>query len=260
MNILVCIKEVLDPDGVITIAPSGENLLTDNNTLYRLNRFDEFAVEEALRIKDGDKTSISVEVVTVGPARAETVLRRALGMGADLGGHIRTKDGVFLSPFIVASALASYAKPKTFDLILTGVLAEDDLEGQVGPLLAELLSLPCITSAVDLNLAPQRQRLEVHREIEGGLRERLNLKLPGVVTIQSSRHNPRYPTLTHVLRARKQALKTIPIETLETLEPRQRLFRISYPQKSRSGQVLAGSPREKASQLRQILEEKGLIA
>ena len=150
LKILVCVKQVLSQDGPIEIDPadpSGRSLFTGNPPLYALNRFDEFALEEALRVKDAFPGT-NLHALTVGPARAEAVIRRALGMGADHGVHLLTEEDGEPTPFQISAWIAAQSEAGSYDLILTGVMAEDALEGLVGPLIAERLDLPCVASVV----------------------------------------------------------------------------------------------------------------
>jgi electron transfer flavoprotein beta subunit len=261
LKILVCVKQVLSPDGPIEIDPSdpsGRSLFAGNSPLYALNRCDEFALEESLRVKD-TVPGTSVHALTAGPARAEAVVRRALGMGADHGVHLLTGENEAPTPFQVSSWIASWADPRAYDLVLTGVMAEDDLEGLVGPLIAERLGLPCAASVVSFRVAPEKSRVTLEKEVEGGRREKWRLLLPALLTIQSSGHKPRYPSLSHVLRARKQALEIIRTGSLTDDEPRQTLVCYALPERVRSGRVLTGTPEEKAGRLTQLLGKKGLL-
>ena len=138
-------------------------------------------------------------------------------------------------------------------------MAEDDLEGLVGPLIAERLGLPCAASVVSFRVSPEQNRVEAEKEVEGGRREKWRLLLPAVLTIQSGINKPRYPSLSHVLRARKQALEIIAAASLPGDEPRQSLVRYALPEKVRTGLVLTGTPEEKAGRLTRILGEKGLL-
>jgi electron transfer flavoprotein beta subunit len=258
MRILVCIKQVLSKEEALEIDPSGRSVAAGRSPLLQLNTFDEYALEAALQIREGFPET-GVDVLSVGPLRVEAVIRRGLGMGADRGIHLVTEEETAPDPFQVSSWIAACIKDRSYDLILTGFLAEDDLEGQVGPLIAELLSLPCSASVVALHLSPEERQAQVEREVEGGLREKWRLRLPAVLTIQSGSNKPRYPSLSHVLRARKQALECVPVSTLGAVEQRRTVVRYLYPEKVRAGLVLPGTPQEKAEQLTALFLEKGLL-
>ena len=256
MKILVCVKQVPESGAVIRI--DGSQRWIRETTTYKMNRFDEFAVEEALMIRQ-DFPGTRVDAVSVGPDRAAMVVKRAIGMGADRGVHVKTEDHGYLNPLTVASLIAGYARDRHYDLILTGVMAEDDMQGMVGPLVAELLFLPCATFTIFEKITPETRTIYVEREIEGGYRDTLELKLHAVLTIQGGINKPRYPSLSNMLRSKQQKLETIVARFNEQPGPREKILRVSYPQKSRSGTVLNGNQREKAAELLKILRGKTLI-
>ncbi len=258
IKILVCVKEVPQPEAPIGINPSAGWVQIERSTSYNMNRFDEFAVEEALLIKETFPDT-TVDVITVGSDRSAMILKRALGMGGNQGIHIVTDGEGYLSPFLTAHWIALYAGDKTYDLILTGVMSEDYMQGQVGPSIAEFLSLPCATATIFERLSPDKGEVYVEREIEGGFRDTLVLCLPVVLTVQTGINRPRYPSLSNMLRAKRQEMETIHAKSLEQPDPRQEVIGIVYPSKSRSGQVLSGTQEEKARELLKILSKKSLI-
>jgi electron transfer flavoprotein beta subunit len=258
MKILVCVKQVPESESAIRVNDSALWINVEEAMSYRMNRFDESAVEEALLIRE-TFPGTTVDIISVGPARSALVIRRALGMGADQGIHMVTEHEGYMDPFVTASWIALAAQNKSYDLILAGVMAEDDMQCQVGPMIAELLSLPCATSCIFERLSPDRGTVYVEREIEGGYRDILELRLPALLTIQTGINDPRYPSLSNLLRAKKQNLEAIDTSSLEQPEPRQDVVQVAYPQMSRSGEVLEGTEQEKAVRLLHILREKSLI-
>jgi len=258
MKILVCVKQVPEPDAVIRVDDRKRWIHDERSIAYKMNRFDEFAMEEALLIRQ-DFPDTKVDAVSVGPDRAAMVVKRAIGMGADNGVHMAIEDHGYLNPFTVASLIAGYARDRHYDLILTGVMAEDDMQGMVGSMVAELLFLPCATFVIFEKISTGTETIYVERESEGGYRDTLELKLPAVLTIQGGINKPRYPSLSNMLRAKQQKLETIVARLNEQPGPREDILRVSYPQKSRSGMVLEGNQQEKASQLLKILRGKSLI-
>ncbi len=263
MRILVCIKEAL--------------------TRGDINRFDTFALEQALLIKEllvTDTTSIQeapikviIDVITLGDQSAEKVINRAYGMGADNGIHIQT-DIEMLTPFVTASTIAVLAKKNNYDLILTGMMSEDMMAGQTGPMLAEMLKLPCATGVVKTRLPNPFQAdyfqadslsadsfIQVEREMEHGFRDCLELQLPCVLAIQAGSNIPRYPTLSNMLAASKKKVHTVLQKDLvgPEINPRQTQVSLKTPEKTRAGKFLEGSLFEKIDQLRQYLKNKDLL-
>jgi electron transfer flavoprotein beta subunit len=258
MRILVCIKQVPDMENPILIDDRHAWIQSDEISEYRMNRLDEFALEEAVLIKEA-LSGTTVDAVSVGPDRSTEVIRRSIGMGADAGIHIATGSEGYHSSFEIAAWIAEYARGKSYDLILTGAMSEDNMQGHVGPMIAERLALPCATAVIFEKIASDKNTIYVEREIEGGSRDTLELPLPAVLTIQSGINTPRYPSLSNLLRANKLKLAKIPITDLAQTASREDLVQMVYPQKVRAGTVLNGTEEEKAKQLIRILRERALI-
>ncbi|MEW6141041.1 MAG: electron transfer flavoprotein subunit beta/FixA family protein [Thermodesulfobacteriota bacterium] len=258
MKILVCVKEVPEVNAPVRADISSGWLLLEDSHYFRMNRFDEFAVEEAIRIKES-LPDVTIAVLTVGQARAEKILRRAMGMGADRAIHMLQEPGADTSPFTVASAIAQHPGIGEYDLVLTGVMAEDDMQGQTGPMLAELLGIPCATAVVLVRVFLEERFVSVEREIERGMRDVLELSLPALLTVQSGINVPRYPSLSNMLRANKAAPQVIEVSSLAMPEPRDVVVRGVVPGRSRKGLVLEGTTEKKATELARILVKRGLI-
>lgn len=258
MKILVCVKQVpeFDPEAEILIDESGR-LIFDHLTAYRMNRVDENAVEEALLIKKQNPDTV-IDILTAGPDDAASVVRRGMGMGADAGVHIRTGESSTHSGLQIARWIQAAIQDNGYDLILTGIMSEDRMQGQVGPMLAEGLGLPCATSVVSEKLNPDRGSVTVEREIEGGYRDIIELRLPAVLTIQSGINTPRYPSLSNVMRAKRAKLTVIDVESLPVISETPASI-LEYPEKTRAAVMLDGSSEEKASQLYDLLKEKAIL-
>ena len=225
---------------------------------YKMNRFDESALEEALSIKDRYK-SVEIDVLSVGPENSKDAIRRALGMGADAGIHVFHDPGGYVSPFLTASFVASYIKENFYDLVFAGAVSEDYMQGQVGSLAAEMAGLPCVSFVVKQEISPDRKSIYVERELDGGLVESFELTLPALITIQGGINKPRYPSLSNVLRANRAEIRTINSDLYTKSVPRQRNLRLTIPEKRREGYVLSGSVQEKAAELIRILSQKAFI-
>jgi electron transfer flavoprotein beta subunit len=258
MKILVCVKQVPEADSPIKIDDNSGWIQADTITEFKMNRLDEFAVEEALLIKETIPDT-TIDIIAVGPDRCDEVVRRAIGMGADSGAFIQMTSDGYQSPFQVASWIAEFVHKKKYDLILTGTMSEDDMQGQVGPMLAARLDLPWATSVIFEKIAPDRKTIYVEREIEGGNRDTVELKLPAVITIQSGINTPRWPSLSNLLRANSQELEKISISDPAKHQQMEHLAGLVYPKKSRAGLVLSGSLQEKAARLVTIFREKSLL-
>ena len=205
MKIAVCIKRVPDSETRVRIASDGRSL-DEAGVKFILNPYDEFAVEEALRRKERAGGG-EVVVVSLGPAAAQETIRTALAMGADRGVLLQA-DRIPADGLQVAKALAAELEDGGYDLILFGKMAIDDYNHQVGPMVAELLGLPCVTAIAHLEVENGKGVAE--REIEGGV-EVVEFPLPAVLTADKGLNEPRYPALKGIMAAKKKPLETMPV-------------------------------------------------
>ena len=249
MKILVCVKQVPDTESRIKIAENKKSIdPTDINWI--LNPYDEYAVEEALQIKEkqGDTT---VAVLSVGPERSVSAIRSALAMGADEAYLVKT-DRTDLDSLAVAKALVSVVKEMEYDLILFGKQAVDDDNLQVGPMVAELLELPCATFITELNL--EDGKATVKREFEGGA-EVIETTLPAVFSAEKGLNEPRYPALRGIMKAKK---KTINEKDVALDSPKIAITQIEYPP-SRKGGMIVGEGVEAVPELVRLLREEAKV-
>jgi len=254
VRVLVCLKQVWEPESLFDLQ---EAELRPRLPLRRkISSYDELALEEALLLKDR-LPQARVTALSVGTATAVDALRRALGMGADQAVHILAPEQPPPRPASLATWIAAWAHEQNFDLILTGVMSEDAMQGAVGPMLAAKLGLPAVTSV--MSLEPGGDALKVEREMEGGRRQRLAVQLPALVTIQSGPNQPRYPTLSNLLRAKKTTPLTIEAADLAAPLEREKVLAMAPPEKRRAGLVLEGGTAQKAARLLDILRERALL-
>jgi len=204
MKIAVCIKRVPDSETRVKIASDGKSI-DEAGVKFILNPYDEFAVEEALRRKEKAGAG-EVVVIALGPAAAQETIRTALAMGADRGVLLQA-DRIPADGLQAATALAAELKAGGYDLILFGKMAIDDYNHQVGPMVAELLDLPCVTTVAHLEIENGKGTAE--REIEGGV-EVVEFPLPAVLTTDKGLNEPRYPALKGIMAAKKKPLDAKP--------------------------------------------------
>jgi electron transfer flavoprotein beta subunit len=200
MKIAVCIKRVPDTETRIKIA--GTTKIDETGVKFVPNPYDEFAVEAALQLKQ--KAGGEIVAVSLGPDSAQETIRTALAMGADRGLHLKT-DGQPYDTLAVAHALA--AELKGYDVILLGKMAIDDYNHAMGPALAELLNLPCVSAVTSLTIDGTKGTAE--REVEGGV-EVLSFPLPAVITTDKGLNKPRLPTLPGIMAAKKKPMESKP--------------------------------------------------
>ncbi len=214
MKIAVCLKRVPDTVAKITIAADRKSI-DETGLKFVPNPYDEFALEEALALKDKAGGGETV-VYALGTDASQETLRTALAMGIDRAVLLQSSGSI--DGLEVAKALAAELKGGGYDLVLFGKLAVDDYNQQVGVMTAELLGLPCVTSVARLTIADGAA--EAEREIEGGV-EVVACKLPAVLTCDKGLNNPRLPSLKGIMAAKKKPLEVKPVTlgagTLEVL-------------------------------------------
>jgi electron transfer flavoprotein beta subunit len=256
MKMLVCVKQVPDMESTFRINAEG-NWLDERDLAFRMNEYDEYALEQAIRVKEQECNAPDVSVLSIGPARVVEVIKKGLAMGADRGVHIRDDQANLKDPFLTASAIAAFARDKNYDLIFTGMQSQDRGSAQVGPLVAELLGIACVTTVIGFSISGDQ--VTVRRELEGGLKAVIKFKLPGLVTCQLGLNIPRYPTLPNIMKAKQKELITLQVADLvkeESLTATQKLFR---PEKKGSGLVLEGNNNDMADKLVALLKEKTTV-
>jgi len=261
MNVIVCLKRVPDVAEIdLQVDASGKSIKTEGLP-YVLNDWDNYALEEAIRIKE--KTGGKVYALTVGKEVDEEVLRRALALGADEAFRVWDPSVSEMDPYVIALLLSRTIKENEipFDLILTGVQAQDDGYAQVGPILAELLSIPHVTLVTRLELYEKKAR--VKRELEGGLEEELEVELPALFTIQSGINEPRYVSILGIKRVAKKEIRVFDLGALK-LDPGEVLPKIKVeelfpPQVGEGAEILKGSLDEISEKLLEIFEKGGVI-
>ena len=259
MRILVCIKRIPDLESMTfsDTPPRSPANFTCEGAPWRMNRYDEYAIEAALRLRETHGAS-GIDALTVGDEDASEVLRRAIGMGVDHGVHIQQTREMFPSPFTIGELIAAYAREKAYDLILCGVMSEDLMQGGMGPVIAGLLKWPCLTAIHAVSVKEEGRVLRCEREVEGGRQQVLDVRLPALLTIQSGIHTPRYPALSKLLRANQYPLEVLPAASLTTPPDRQRVCAITPPERVRAGIMMEGTAESKARQLAKLLHAKGL--
>ncbi len=257
MDIVVCAKRVSITQEVdLEIDESGKDIKKDALP-FTINEWDTYALEEAILLKE--RLGGTVTAITVGDEDDEEVLRRAQAMGADRAIRI-SSDGWSLDSFGLARVLAESIRELSYDLILTGVQAEDDNYGMVGIMLAEHLGLPHAT--VVTAIEPEERTATIKMELEGGLEEISRINLPALLTIQTGINEPRYISVMAVRKARKKELEVRDINSLalspEELSPRIMTLEIYPPADMGETVMLEGDPSRIAEEIIRIVSETGV--
>ncbi len=256
MNIIVCVKQVPDPEtppAGFKVDPIEKRVITPLGAAPVISPFDENAVEAALRIKD--QWGGNVIALTMGPLGAEDVLRQAIAMGADDGVLLENSNAEDFDSYSTAYCLAMAVKKLgTFDLVLCGREAADWNAGQVGSGIAEFLGIPSVTLVKNIELVDGKLKLE--RVIPDGY-ELIEVSLPALVTVTNELGQSRYPTAKGIMTAKKRDLKLlaardigIDVSGLSSTDDRLKLVDIYIPARETKCHIFeAGSVEEAAISL-----------
>jgi electron transfer flavoprotein beta subunit len=304
MEIIVCVKHVPDTTEAEVGIRDDEKGIKKEGLVFDINEADNYAVEEALLLKE--ELGGSVTVLTVGPPAADETLRMCLAKGADRAVRLTDErfegSDSFATARILAEAIRELGRrpsPIDYDLVLTGCMADDDASAQVGVTLAEMLGIPHAALVIGTEVEGARSetfahrretfahrwetfahrpetfahrretfayRMKVHRELEGGLHEVLDIELPALFTIQTGINEPRYASIFGIRQAMKKQIETLGLEGLGLAEEavgeagsKTSLVRLFIPEVTALATVLHGSPEEVSSELLTILKNEGVI-
>lgn len=246
MKFVAVIRQV--PDGESRLRVQGDRVDLSGATMI-LDQMDEYAVEEALRLKE--KHGGEAVVVGFGPERTEEAIRTALAMGMDRGVHV-VYEG-FADPVAVAEALVQVLKEEAPTLVLTGGQQADWDSQALGGALAEALGVPVVAWTTALELEGETAKAK-HDLDEGA--EWVRVKLPAVFTTQQGLNEPRYPTLPGIMKAKKKEIRKVQA----SLTPKVTLISEEIQEKSRLGKILDGKdPVAAAEELVRLLHEEAKV-
>lgn len=240
----------------VKIDGSGRGIVKDRLT-FDMNESDTYALEEAILLKE--KFGGSLTAISLGPPEAEETLRIALAKGADHAIRIRAEECGELDGYKTAQILHAVVKNIKHDVILTGCLATDDYLAQVGVALAELLGIAHAALVTHIDIADMKA--QVHRELEGGLLEHLEITLPALFTTQTGINEPRYASLIAIRRAAKKEIQIMGAADVcaGDLECNTNLAALFLPPVGKRAEILSGSMDEITGKLGDIVREKGLL-
>jgi len=260
VDILVCMKQVPDTETKIQINPEGSGIVTEG-IKYVMNPYDEFAVEEALRIKE--KLGGTVTIVSMGPARATEAIRTGLAMGADKGVHLNDPAFEGADSYATAKALAAAIKNLPHDLVLAGKQAVDNDNAQVYAALAELLGIPHVSVVTKLEVAADGKSVKAEREVEGGAKEVIQASLPALIAAQKGLNEPRYASLPGIMKAKKKPIDVVDLaksglsaNEVGVAGSKLKTVKYALPPDRAAGKVLEGDPEELAAKLAKLLREE----
>jgi electron transfer flavoprotein beta subunit len=257
MNIIVCVKNVPFTQEVDLVLDASKQDIRKDNLVYVINEWDNYAVEEAIRIKE--QFGGNVTVVTMGKEADEEVLRRSIAMGADEA--IRIEPGNFKpDSFMTAAILSAVVKTLPHDLVFTGVQSDDFNNGITGGLMAERLGLA--HASVVNSIKPSDGKAQITIELEGGQDEVSMISLPALLSIQTGINEPRYVSIMGIRKAAKKEIKVIQAEDLglsaNDLQPALTMEEAFLPPETEGAEMLQGDAGSIAEQIIRIIREKGV--
>ncbi|TYO97815.1 electron transfer flavoprotein subunit beta/FixA family protein [Desulfallas thermosapovorans] len=255
MKILVCLKQTFDTEAKITLDSNGK--IERKGVSMIMNPYDEFAVEEALRIKE--KGEGEVTVISIGGQQAQDALRQALAMGADNAVLVDVGD-MEIDEYSTATILAKVIGDMEYDLILGGFRAIDDGSAQVAGRVAEILNVPVVNVVTKLEI--EGGKALATREIEGGS-EVVEVSLPAVITAQKGLNEPRYPSMKGIMKAKKKPMKKMTLADTglddSQVAPKVKAISFSLPEARQAGKIIPGEAAQAAQELAKLLREEAKV-
>lgn len=262
MDIIVCVKHVPETAEAEIKIDSSEKAIEKSGLVFDINEWDDYALEEAVLLKE--KLGGTVTAITVGSEDSDAVLRKCLARGAD--NAIRLTDLKFEGSdgYAVAKILSKVIKDLPFNLVLTGAQAGDNGYAVVGPMLATFLGVPHISMVKKIELSDEVAK--VNRELEGGLEEIVEVKLPAVLAIQTGINEPRYVSIMGTRKAMQKEIKVLGLAEVGLSESEVgeagswiKMEKMYVPPVEKQAEFLKGSPEEIAGKIAEILKAKGLV-
>lgn len=255
MNIVVIMKRTFDTEEKITIS---NGKISDEGVEWIINPYDEYAIEEAILLKE--KHGGEITVVTFGEEEAEKQLRTALAMGADQAVLIESDDVDAVDQYTTAKVIAKLLSEREYDLILAGNVAVDGGSGQVGPRVAAELGIEHVTSVTKLDIEGDKAIIE--RDVEGD-KEIVEVALPALLTAQQGLNEPRYPSLPGIMKAKKKPMERLELDDLdideEEFEAKTRTCEIYLPPKKTAGKIFEGEINDQVNELLLLLKSEAKV-
>jgi electron transfer flavoprotein beta subunit len=256
MKLLVCIKQVPDMESRFKPNSAG-TWYSDSDLAWRMNEYDEYAVEQAVQLREQLGDAAELTVLSIGPDRVVEAIKKSLAMGCDNAVHIQDPAIHDKDPWQVAAIIAAYARDKGFDIIFTGMQSQDRGSAQVGVIVAELLGYACATTLVGFSF--ENNTITAKRELEGGIKGVATLPLPALVTCQLGLNVPRYPTLPNIMKAKKKEITPIAVADLLTEPAMVTTASFHPPAKKGVGIVLEGAVSDLVEKVMGILKDKTTV-
>lgn len=263
MKIAVCIKQVPDTEARLRVEPDGR-WIEEEDLPFVINENDEFALEEA--IARAEETEGEVTVFTLGPARATEALRKALALGAHRAVHLENESFQGGDAISTGRALAAAISRDEFDLVFTGSQTDDLGYGATASVLAEVLGWPHAWLVMGVEVEEGGESLQVVREMEGGVNQRLRLPLPAVIEVQAGINHPRYASLRGIMKAKRKPIDTpspsdlgLDAQAVGASGAGLEILSVGFPPSSEGAEMIEGEPEEAAGSLLEKLQKEARV-
>jgi len=263
MRTAVCIKQVPDSEARLKVAASGQ-WIDEEEISFVINESDEYALEEALSIAEG--VGGEVVVFSIGPERVREALRKALALGAARAVHLSDPAFEGGDAAAVSRALAAAIRKEEFDLVLTGSQSGDAGFSATGSMLAGHLGWPHAWLVMGLEIDSDVGTAKVTREMESGINEIFELRLPAVIEVQAGINRPRYASLKGIMQAKRKEIAQLgpqeiglSADTVGLQGSEIEIVSISFPESSGAAQIIEGAPEECARQLVEKLRKEARV-
>lgn len=260
MKILVAVKQVAAVDEDFEIR-TDEKDVDEDFLLYDLNEWDDFSLEEAMKIKEASDTEVEVVVVSIGPERVDESLRKCLAKGADRALRVWDDSIEGSDAIVVGCILAAVAKKEAPDMVFAGVQSSDQAYSSTGISTAAYLDWPHAAVVADLQYKPGSSSAVIRRELEGGLLQEVEIDCPAVLTIQLGINKPRYASLRGIKQAAAKPIEEVSLADIGLTanevgagQSMSRVRRMYVPTKGRA-EMIEGTVAEQAAKLIQIIKE-----
>ena len=251
MKIAVLVKQVPGSESSLPIN-SDQNWIDEDQVSFVMNPPDNYAIEEALLIKE-KLGSGEVVIISKGPNRVQKIIREGLAKGADRGIHL-LEEGPNSDPLSSAKSFSKVMKNENFDLILSGLQSDDLGLSQTGVLIGEMLGYSTATLVVETVI--EDNSLKVKRELESGWFQWVSFPLPASISIQSGLNSPRYPSLKGIMGAKRKEIKMISqVEHIDSSKL-QHIKKISLPIASKKTEIIDGNSEEAIDRIVNILKSE----
>ena len=249
MKIAVLVKQVPGSESSLPIKDD-QKWIDENIASYVMNPPDNYAIEEALLIKEKLGEG-EVVIISKGPDRIQKVIREGLAKGADRAIHLK-EDTMLTDPLSIAKSFSTVLKNENFDLILTGLQSDDTGMGQTGVLIGEILGTSTATLVIETDI--HENKVRVKRELESGWFQWITLPLPASLSIQSGLNNPRYPSLKGIMGAKRKDIKIIPETEHNNQKQFQEIDKVFIPKTDKKTEFIKGDVDNTVTKIIKILK------